>query len=82
MSSTRWQEIYRSYDADELAAEITRLKTQATLYTQQTFGDKSYTKDLVQIEERLHAAIRVRNERRNACDSGSMIADFSQINHG
>ncbi|MEI6715735.1 MAG: hypothetical protein WCO60_18435 [Verrucomicrobiota bacterium] len=82
MSSIRWQEIYRSYTSEELETEITNLKKQATLYTAQTFGDKSYTKDLANVEERLHAAIRVRNERRNPNDLGYIVPDFSQINHG
>lgn len=83
MSSNRWQEIYRSYTSEELEAEIVEMKKQATLYTAQSFGDKNYQKDLAQVEERLHAGIRVRNERRMMSnDLGYGVPDFGGLNHG
>jgi len=82
MSSNRWQEIYRSYTGEELEAEIAEMKKQATFYTAQSFGDKSYQKDLANVEERLHAGIRVRNERRFSNLSNVGIPDFGGLNHG
>ena len=82
MSSNRWQEIYRTYTAEELEAEIAEMKKQATFYTAQSFGDKTYQKDLTNVEERLHAGIRVRNERRFSDVSNVGIPDFGGLNHG
>jgi len=83
MGSKNWQEIYRDeYDAEELNAEIARLKAQATFYTTQNIGDKGYTKDLAGIEERLHAAIRVRRERRSVDEIGYGVPDFGGLTHG
>ena len=65
MASLEWMEIYRSDTPEALAAEIVMLRQQATLYTQQSVGDKSYAKDLLMVQNRLQAAIRVRNERAN-----------------
>jgi hypothetical protein len=71
-------EIYRSYSPEELDGEITMLKSQATLYTTQTQGEKSYTKALDIIQNRLQAAIRVRNERSNRYSNpSSAVPDFS-----
>lgn len=66
MASTEWIEIYASYNGDELEREIERLKTQATFYTSQGEGDRQYTKDIREVRDRLHAAIRIRNQRREA----------------
>jgi|APCry1669189000_1035189.scaffolds.fasta_scaffold46409_2 hypothetical protein len=63
MASSEWMEIYRSYTPEEIENEITGLKKEATLYTQQTSGEKSYTKELRLVQDRLQAAIRIRNER-------------------
>jgi len=62
--SNDWIEIYRDYSPVELDAEITKLKQEATLYTAQNIGDKGYQKSLEMVQNRLHAAIRVRSERR------------------
>jgi len=70
-------EIYRSYSGIELANEITLLKKQATLYTAQTLGDKSHTKDLQLVTNRLHAATRVRNEVRFRGAPNFAAPDFS-----
>ncbi len=63
MASSEWQEIYRSYTSDELAAAITALKEQESLFSAQQVGSKSYTKDLRELRDKLHAAVRVQNER-------------------
>ena len=78
MASTEWMEIYRSYSPEELESEITMLKNQATLYTSQQVGEKSHTKDLLSVQNRLHAAIRVRNERRFLHTPSWSVPDFSQ----
>ena len=81
MASTDWMEIYRDYSGEELDAEITRLKKEATLYTAQGNGEKSYQKSLDEVRNRLHAAIRVRNERRNAggINPSWGVPDFSNF---
>ena len=78
MASLEWMEIYRTYSSAELDAEVTLLKGQATLYTSQTVGEKSYAKDLIMVQNRLQAAIRVRNERSNRYRNPSVgTPDFS-----
>jgi hypothetical protein len=78
MASLEWMEIYRTYSPAELDAEIIALKGQATLYTSQTMGEKSYAKDLVMVQNRLQAAVRVRNERSSRYTNPSYgVPDFS-----
>jgi hypothetical protein len=79
--SNDWIEIYRDYSGEELDAEIAKLKQEATVYTAQNIGDKGYQKSLEMVQNRLHAAIRVRNERRQG---GSInpswgVPDFSGL---
>jgi hypothetical protein len=74
--STDWLEIYRDYSGEELDAEITRMKQEATVYLSQNIADKSYQKSLDEVRNRLHAAIRVRNERRNSMPNWG-VPDFS-----
>ena len=65
--------------APELEAEIVLLKQQATLFTAQSMGNDTYTKDLRLVTDRLHAAVRVRSEaglRGNRGRTGVM--DFSR----
>lgn len=79
MASSEWMEIYRAYTPAEIENEITNLKREATLYTQQTSGEKSYTKELRLVQDRLQAAIRVRNEHTIGARRPSVaIPDFSQ----
>lgn len=62
MASSEWIEIYRSYSAEELAEEIADLKLQlkrASGINSQGIGSKSYQRDLLHLQNRLHAAIRV-----------------------
>ena len=78
MASTDWMEIYRDYTGVELDAEIVTLKKEATFYISQNVGEKSYQKNLEMIQQRLHAAIRVRNERRNRDQPNWGVPDFSR----
>lgn len=83
MASSEWMEIYRAYTPEEIETEITTLKNQATLYTQQTSGEKSYTKDLIMVQNRLQAAIRIRNERTiGARRPAVAFPDFSNFGPG
>lgn len=75
--STDWLEIYRDYSGEELEAEITRMKQEATVYLSQNIADKSYQKSLDEVRNRLHAAIRVRNERRYRDVPAWGVPDFS-----
>jgi hypothetical protein len=79
MASLDWQEIYRDYDPSELDAEINRMKHEATLYTAQNLGDKGFQKNLDEVRNRLHGAIRVRNERRGRGGPSFGIPDFSGV---
>jgi hypothetical protein len=74
-----WLEIYRSYTADELTAEIASLRKQsASTYTGQTAGNKSYTKDPALVAAKLRAATRVQSERGSGgADAFVGVADFS-----
>lgn len=80
--SNDWIEIYRDYTPEELDAEIAKLKQEATLYTAQNIGDKGYQKSLEMVQNRLHAAIRVRSERRAAAGGRNPswgVPDFSGL---
>lgn len=82
--SNDWIEIYRDYSGEELEGEITKLKQEATLYTAQNVGDKGYQKSLEMVQNRLHAAIRVRSERRQASGGQNPswgVPDFSGLGH-
>jgi hypothetical protein len=80
MASQEWIEIYRSYTSDELDTAISDLKQQETLFTQQSVGSKSFSKDLRELRDKLHAAERVRNERsQSAANQGFGIPDFSNV---
>jgi hypothetical protein len=79
MAAKDWAEIYDSYNAAELDAEIAALKKQKSVFSQQTVGGKSFTKDLRLLQDQLQAAIRVKN-LRNA-DEGVFDGrvDFSGV---
>lgn len=87
MASSDWIEIYGSYSAEELDAEIASLKQQlsaANGMVSQGAGSKSYQRDLLHLQNRLHSAIRVRNNRTSSAlgprDSGAWgVADFSGV---
>ena len=79
MASPEWQEIYRTYSDAELAAEAAALKLQATNLGSQTVGSQSLTADLTEVKNRLHAAVRVQNERVNPPSTNPDVGftDFS-----
>ena len=76
-------EIYRDYSGEELDTEILKLKQEATLYTAQNIGDNGYQKSLEMVQNRLHAAIRVRNERRQSggLNPGWGVRDHNRFLH-
>jgi hypothetical protein len=87
MASPDWIEIYGAYSGEELTNEITALKKQlsdASGITSQGAGSKSYQRDLLHLQNRLHAAVRVQNNRSRASLPPSMNgsygqADFSRV---
>ncbi len=72
MADASWIEIYSSYTGEELAAEIVQLKGELTIYRTQSVGSKSFERDLESLKNRLHAAVRARNEKNNAGKSNSV----------
>lgn len=80
-----WIEIYRSYSADELASEITRLKkaiSDADGINSASSGSKTYQRDLLHLKNRLQAAVRVSGQvgasGRSPRDAGLWgVPDFS-----
>lgn len=82
MASPEWLEIFRSYTGEELAAQITELKKQVSVFSSQQVGSKSYTKDLGELRGQLSAAIRVQKERSQepGVNQSVGVTDFSRIN--
>ncbi len=81
MADQAWLEIYRRYDPARLAAEIARLEQFSDPLSQQTAGDKSYTKE-ANFAQRLAAAYRVQEERSAATRPRVGVANFNNINFG
>jgi hypothetical protein len=79
MAASDWVEIYATYSAGELAAEIDALKKLATPLSSQQIGSKSYTKDLREVRDRLQAANRVLRTRNASAADYTAVADFSRI---
>jgi len=79
MGSPEWMEVYRTYTGEELSTEIAALKKQKSVYSGQNIGAKGYTKDLHELMNQLHAAVRVQNERTHQGDGSSGTVDFSQV---
>ncbi len=77
MASPEWVEIFESYSPEELAAQITKLKDQVSVYSQQAIGNKSYTKDLAELRGQLAAAGRVQKARTLKGDHSRGVSDFS-----
>jgi hypothetical protein len=63
MANAEWVEIYSAYTPAELSEEQAKLKKQAGVFTAQSSGGKSYTKDLAEIRGRLASIQRVLNAR-------------------
>lgn len=78
MASSSWQEIYESYSASELAAEIAALKKRNTGFSAQgSPSGKSYQADLNELREQLAAAIRVQANRGSGAVGRVGLVDFS-----
>jgi len=80
MASQEWIEIYRSYSGDELDDEIDSLKQQLSIFSSQSVGSKSFTRDLETLKNRLHAATRVKKEMGQPDVGSSGVTDFSGVN--
>ncbi len=66
MAMENWAEIYRGYTGEELTEEITSLrKSVSGSFSAQGSGTVTHQRDLNQLEARLQAATRVKNERGN-----------------
>ena len=78
MASAEWMEVYRSYSLDELREEITTLRGENSAFTAQATGSKSFTRDLLNLRDRLQAATRVQNERGNLQKPSGGTVDYSQ----
>ncbi len=64
MAMENWAEIYRSYTASELNTEIEDLKKSLRGgFSAQGAGSVNHQRDLPQLEARLQAATRVKNQR-------------------
>lgn len=80
MAAENWMEIYRSYTSTELNEEITQLRKDARgSFASQGSGSVQHQRDLAQIEARLQAATRVKNERsaRGSGNKHKGRVDFS-----
>lgn len=78
MASSDWQEIYRSYSAEELTEEIAKLKADLDGgFAAQGSGSTNHQRDTTQLQNRLHAAIRVRSERAGSRPPQVGRVDFS-----
>ena len=81
MAAENWMEIYRSYEAGELAEEVAQLKKDLRgSLTGQGAGGTNHNRDVAQLENRLQAATRVKNERsnRNSGNGNKGTVDFSK----
>ena len=77
MASTDWQEIYESYSAAELTAEIAALKLRNTGFAAQSSpSGKSY--QAIDVSSQLAAAIRVLTSRANPGNRVG-VADFTHM---
>ena len=78
MGLADWLEIYRSYTAPDLAAEVVSL--QAGLrggFVSQGSGSVQNQRDLAELRDRLRAAVRVQGERSGSAAGRVARADFS-----
>jgi hypothetical protein len=80
MGLTNWLEIYRGYTSDDLTAEMTSLRAGLRGgFLSQGSGSVQHSKDLTQLENRLQAATRVKNERSGGGETRVGQVDFSQV---
>jgi hypothetical protein len=74
-----WLIIYRTYSAEELAAEIQFLKEElANPYSAQGLGSQSAQRDLNALKNRLSSALRVVSERGGVRLIQDSVVDFSR----
>lgn len=81
MAAEQWMEIYRSYEAADLTAEIASLqKDLKGGFSSQGSGSVNHSRDLNDLRDRLAAATRVKNERANrgAGNQHRGVVDFSR----
>lgn len=82
MASTDWIEIYESYSADRLSAEIARLTKAAEEgenFVSQSVGGKSYQVDLTELRGKLAAAIRVQTNASSRARPRVGVANFGNL---
>ena len=81
VSNADWNQIFRSYTTEELIAHRDSLKSQITIFSQQSIGSKSFTRDLKELRDQLSSAVFVLAERSRPAGQnlGVGITDFSQI---
>ncbi len=73
-----WLEIYRSYTASDLAAEVVSLQNSVRGgFVSQGSGSVTNQRDLTELRDRLRAAVRVQGERSGRAASRVARADFS-----
>jgi len=78
-----WLKIYETYSDEDLAAEVTWLKTQSrNPYNAQTEGQRSYARSTAEFRDRLSAATRVQRNRANSTFVQHGVADFSRVGSG
>lgn len=67
MAADQWMEIYRSYEGEDLDAEIAQLRKDVRgSFSSQGSGSVQASRDLGELRDRLQAATRVKAERRAA----------------
>lgn len=92
MATIAWEEIYRSYTQGELEAEMTSLKKSlAGGFVSQGASNVSHSRDIMELRDRLQAAVRIWNEKFPSGDPGADAptpayrgrrgtVDFSNVN--
>ena len=79
MAAEQWMEIYRSYEPDELNAEIVQLKKDVRgSFASQGHGGTQHSRDLAELRDRLNAAVRVSNEKSKGGSWKVGQVDFSR----
>jgi hypothetical protein len=79
MAASDWVEIYATYTEADLWAEVEELKKHAAPLSSQSVGNKSFTKDLREVRDRLQAAVRVLRARSSRAEDFTAVADFSGV---
>ncbi len=78
MGVSDWKIIYRSYNGDELDAEIASIKQGLKGgFTSQGSGSVSHTRDTTDLRDRLRAATEVKSERSGTAAPRQATVDFS-----